>query len=69
MRDLWVKPINEKSFVLAMLGSWAFMVLLAVPVLKFVAFVPAAALAGWAMRQRLMALSKPRWIAVIPMLA
>lgn len=42
------------------------MLLLAVPVLKFGAFIAAAMIAYVVMRRRLMKLSKPAWIAAVP---
>ncbi len=69
VRGLWLKPISEKTFVAAMLVSWVCLILFAVPVLKYLAFVPAALISGWAMRQRLEALQKPAWIAVVPMVS
>lgn len=64
--DLTKQPFSERDFIVGMLGSWGAMLLLAVPILKFGAFIAAAMIAYVVMRRRLMTLSKPAWIAAVP---
>lgn len=66
LHDLTKQPLSERGFIVGMLGSWGAMLLLAVPVLKFGAFIAAAMIAYVVMRRRLMTLSKPAWIAGVP---